>query len=100
MSWKTAEKEVLTRINKLLADAGLDGQFEAGSVYTNDKTGFDIHLESKGYMTLKFSHLDALAEAFKTKRINIEGSTRQTGYCESCRGTEAVIELTVEEAQV
>ena len=46
----------------------------------------EIDLVDEGAFVLQFSHLEALAEAFGTKSINIEGSAGSAGYSEHTPG--------------
>lgn len=44
---------------------------------------------------LTFDDLDKVSKFFGTKKINIGSSYRETGYCDTCRGTEVFTVLTI-----
>lgn len=62
----------------------------------NLKGTFRITMERAYDTSVTFELLDLLSVLFKTKKINVTGGERSTGYCESCAGSEAYVEAYVE----
>ena len=86
----------------LLRDPELCGKFSVTNVReSSDKDGtYNITLEQSYDDSVTFALLDAVSKRFDTKKIDVEPQTRQTGYCESCAGTEAYAEIYVYDAKL
>lgn len=57
-------------------------------------------IKSDGETPVKFSDLDQLSAAFKTKKMNIRSERESGGYCSSCAYTDVVCLIDVIDATV
>lgn len=72
-----------SKINDTVVEA-----LRAFGVVLATKKAWGVELEIQ-YHELTFDDLTKISEFFGTKKINIGSETRETGYCDSCHGTEA-----------
>lgn len=88
-----------------LARAMLESRAETSGMFSSvqvaDHGGScHISLERNGEATVTFLTMDALATLFKTKKIDVAGGSRSTGFCESCAGTESFVGVEIYDAVV
>jgi hypothetical protein len=87
------------------ARAMLESRAETSGMFSSvrvDKHGSSLHvsLERNSEATVSFGTMDVLSQLFKTKKIDVAGGSRSTGFCESCAGTESFVGVEIYDAVV
>jgi hypothetical protein len=92
----TQNEKVRAMLESRAETSGMFNEIHVG----NHKGSVHISLERNSDAVVNFATMDVLSSVFKTKKIDIAGGSRQTGYCESCASTESYVKVEIYDAVV